>query len=363
MTRSREELTVGSFSLPRRDISPTSASTEDHDLPLGVSELMGRFSHEGPIFGSRFSSSRSAQLSLSSSILEVQRLNPPLRPQLTSTVLYPTYIPHSGYSRTGRTQLRLGGIEGRGEGETKLSSYTGHSRGETMTPYQLNYWACAIPKASPLSPDRRSSDWDPNREYQALLDYTYPLRPGQGVSAWDSSELQEDTLLQTDLQDSGIELEHLCSSTNLSGLDFSVCGPGKTRERSPLGAGHRSPDLPEFTRSLDDLASSTPLSLKNPVGLSLDSLDSSNDRGGLNHYERVGHHYQHHALTSSTSTAFIRSTSVLPRSRCVGGEVDEEFWPLPEQLEELQLLSKQVSTGFRVLWTVLIEIEENRITW
>ncbi|XP_026212399.1 centrosomal protein of 68 kDa isoform X2 [Anabas testudineus] len=329
-TRSREELNLESLSSPYRDITPASASIEDLDTTLGISELRSRFCHEGPVFGS-------PQLSLSSSIPLVQRLRPPL----TSTVLYPTYIPHSG-SRSGHSQLRLGRSERKGEGETKLSFFGGHSKGEPMTPYQSNYWACTIPKTSPPSPDRRSSHWNPNREYQALLDYTYPLRPGHSVSPWDSSNLHEDSVLQTDLQDSGIEMEHLCSSTSLSVLDFSVSGMGKPRERSPVGAGHRSHDLPGFTISSDDWASSTPLSLKNPVGLSLDSLDCSNDRGGLNRYDSVGHSHQQHALTSSTSTAFIRSTSVLPRSRCVGGEVDEEFWPLPEQLEELQLLSRQV---------------------
>ncbi|CAF91193.1 unnamed protein product, partial [Tetraodon nigroviridis] len=42
---------------------------------------------------------------------------------------------------------------------------------------QLNYRACAVPKSSPPSTDRCSEDWDPNQEYQVLLDYTYPLRP------------------------------------------------------------------------------------------------------------------------------------------------------------------------------------------
>lgn len=218
-----------------------------------------------------------------------------------------------------------------------------------MTPYQSNYWACAIPKTSPPYTDRHSSDWDPNSEYQTLLDYTYPLRPGQGVSAWDSSDLQGDSILQTDLQDSGVELEHLCSSTSLSMLDFSVSGTSKPRERSLFGESHRSCDLPGFTRSLDDLASSIPLSLKIPGGLSVDSLDCRNNRGGLNHCRSVRHQRDSHhqnALTSSTSTGFIRSTSVeFAQSRCVGEEVDEEFWPLPEQLEELQMLSRQVSTA------------------
>ncbi|XP_039996122.1 centrosomal protein of 68 kDa isoform X2 [Xiphias gladius] len=333
LTRPREELTPQSFSLTHRDISPPSASSEDLGSPLGVSDLRSRLYHEEPIFGSPFSASRSAQRNLSSSILEAQRLNPPLRPQLTSTVLNPTYTPRSEYSRPGKTERR-------GRGGTKLCSSGGHTSGDPMSPYQANYWACAIPKALPPSPDRHSASWDPNREYQDLLDYTYPLRPRQVINEWDSSALKGGSLLQTDLQDSGIELDRLCSSTSLSGLDFSLNGTGQSRETGPLGAGYRSPDLPEFTRSSDGLPSSTLLSQTDPVGL---ALDCSKDRGGLNCYKSDDdHQHQHHVLSSSSSTAFIRSTSVFPQPRCVCGEVDEEFWPLPERLEELQLLSRQV---------------------
>lgn len=343
LTRAREELTPESFSLSHSDISPPSASREDLGSPLGVSELRARLCHEEPTFGSPFPGSRSDQRSISSSILEVQRLNPPLRPRLTSTVMYPTYTPHSGFSRPGQTRLRLG--EGTGWGETKLCSSGGRSKGHPMSPYQANYWACAIPKDLPPSPDRHSAGWDPNREYQTLLDYTYPLTPGQVVSGWDRSKLQGDSLFQTDpnLQDSGIELDHLCSSTSLSGLGFTVNSTGQTRERSTLSVGHRSPDLQGFTRSSDGLPSGTLLSLTDPVDLSLDSLDCSKNRRGMNPYKSDGHHHQHCALSSSTSTAFIRSTNVLPQFRCVCGELDEEFWPLPQQLEELQLLSRQVS--------------------
>ncbi|KAF3708519.1 Centrosomal protein of 68 kDa [Channa argus] len=343
LSRAREELTVESFSRSYRDNSPLSVSSDDLYSPLGVSELSGRFCHEGPTFGSHFSSSRSPQLSLSRSILEIQTLNSPLRPHLASTVLYPTYIRHTGHSRPGRTQMRFGGTERRVGAETKLSTIGRHSKGENMTPHQWKYWACAIPKGLPPSPNRCSPDWEPDREYQGLLDYTYPLRPGEVVSAWDSSELLEDTLLSTDLQDSGIELEHLCSSTNLSGLDLTRGGRGNTAERSPLSANHCSSDPPGHTGSSDDLTSSTPLSQTNPVGLSLEGLDCSDERGvGLNNYKSVCHPHWHHAQSSSTSTPFIRSTSVLPQSRCVGGEMDEEFWRLPDQLDELQQLSKQV---------------------
>lgn len=346
LTRPREELTPESFSLSHSDASPPSALRKDLGSPLKVSELRSRLCPEEPTFGSPSPGSSSAQRGPLSSTLEVQRLNPPLRPRLTSTVLYPTYTRRSGYSRPGQTQLRLRGREGRGGGETRLCSSGGHSDGHPKSPHQENYWACAIPKALPPSPDRQSTGWDPNREYQALLDYTYPLRPGQVGCEGDCSKLQGDSLLQTDpnLQDSGIELDHLCSSTSLSGLDFSVSGTGPTRDRSTHSVGHRSPDLRGFTKSSDGLRSGALLSLSDPVGLSSDSLDCGNIRGGMNRYRFDGRHHQHQTLSSSTSTAFIRSTSVLSQSRCVCGEVDEEFWPLPEQLEELQLLARQVST-------------------
>lgn len=339
----RAELTPESFSPSLSDISVPSASREDFGSLMAVSELRTRLCHEEPTFESPVPGSALAPRSLSSSVLEVQRLNPPLRPPLTSTVLYPTYTPRSGHSRTGQTQLRRGRSEGGGEGENKLCSSGGHSKGQPVSPYQANYWACAIPKALPPSPDRRSADWDPNREYQALLDYTYPLRPGQVVTEWDSSNLQGDSQTDPNLQDSGIELDHLCSSTSLSGLGFTVSDTGQARDRSTLSVGHRSPDLQAFTESSEGLPSSTQLSQTDPVGLSLDSLDSSENRGGRKCYKRDGHHHQHHALSSSASPAFIRSTSVLPQSRRACGEVDEEFWPLPVQLEELQLLSRQVS--------------------
>ncbi|KFO72966.1 Centrosomal protein of 68 kDa, partial [Cuculus canorus] len=46
-----------------------------------------------------------------------------------------------------------------------------------MSSYQADYWACAIPDSLPPSPDRRSPHWNPNKEYEDLLDYAYPLKP------------------------------------------------------------------------------------------------------------------------------------------------------------------------------------------
>lgn len=336
LLRGREDTSPDSFRRSHTDVSSHS------DSPFRVSELRSRLYHEEPSLPSSFSGSRSTQRSFTTSILEVQRLNPPLRPRLTSTVLYPTYTPLSGKSRTNQTPLRLE----RREGESKLCSSRGRSKGRTMSPHQANYWACAIPKSLPPSPDRHSAGWDPNREYQTLLDYTYPLRPGH-VSEWKTSEHQGDSLLQTDpnLQDSGIELDHLCSPSSLPGL-----GAGLMRRTGTHGEDQSSPDL-RGSRSSDGLLSENHHSRTDPVGLSLESLDCGMNTGGNNHYTRKGHHHQLHGVSSSTSTAARRSTSVLPRSRCVCRDLDEEFWPLPDQLEELQHLSQQVSNGGTSVWS------------
>lgn len=250
--------------------------------------LSGIFS-EGPVSPWRTSSAgspplrtRSRQQSLSCSVLEVQRLHPPFRPQLTSTVLHPTYNRRSGYCRPGRAELGVGGGGGR-----------------TVSPYQANYWTCAIPTDGPPSAQPHPGSWDPNRDYQALLDYTYPLRPGTSSKAPGNTSLQSDPTLQ----DSGIELDRLCSSTSQSELNFPLGGTGGRRGL----CGHRgSADI------MGDRSSGAPRSPIEPGG-SLDSCDWA-----------------------------CSSALLLPQTRCGGGEVDEEFRPLPEQLKDMQLLSRRV---------------------
>lgn len=336
LTKPREEVIPLSLSLSLSDISLPSTSKEDLSSPLGVSELLSHH-EESTTFGTSFAMTRLAPKNLLSSNLQVHRLNLPLRPRLTSTVLYPTATPRSGFSKPNQTQVRLENRKERSWRERKLSSPGANSKEVPKSPYQANYWACAIPKALPPSPDRRSTGWDPNKEYQALLDYTYPLRPGQEVSECDSSKrLQGDSVLHTDfnLQDSGIALDHPCSSTSLSGLDTSVSATGQSKERSTLCPGQMSPDRQSSTRSADETHSL--------LSLSLDCLDCSKDREETNAFSTDGRDHRCHTLCSSTPSAFSHSASALPRSMCVCGQVDEEFRPLPEQLEELQLLSREV---------------------
>lgn len=244
----------------------------------------------------------------------------------------------------------MGGERRAGGGQTHLkkSSSVGHLKGQaysslsdmSMSPHQANYWACAIPRSLPPSPDRQSPGWDPDREYQALLDYTYPLRPGMSASERDGPS-QEDQ----GLQDSGIELDRLCSSASLSGLDLTLSGAngaGKSRRRATIKADYKASDPHWRSGSSEGLLWASPLlSLTDPVGLSLESLDCIEDRvfctaldgdGGI----RGGCRYRPWPTLCPPSTAaFLHPTGV-------NGDWDEEYRPLPDRLEELQALSKEV---------------------
>uniref|UniRef100_A0A3B5KBZ0 Centrosomal protein 68 n=1 Tax=Takifugu rubripes TaxID=31033 RepID=A0A3B5KBZ0_TAKRU len=299
------ELTLESFDRSHSDVS---SSSRDLSSPVGVSDLGTSVLHNPHTCESPFPVRTWPQQSLSSSILEVQRLNTPLRPPLTSTVLYPSYTPRSRYSGTGLT-----GVEGQ-----QKSRFSGKpSNGHLLSVHQLNYWACAIPKTSPPSPDRRSRAWDPNQEYQTLLDYTYPLRPERELVEWNSSRLQT----KSSLWDSGIEVDRLCSSNSLSAPGFSACETEQSRDRN--SEGQRSRDQQVLTDSSDGLQ----FSQTDPLGLSLRDRGSPSDG--------------HQRRSPSSCPAFIGSTSVLPRGE-EEDEDEEEFWHLPLELEELKLLSRQV---------------------
>lgn len=312
------ELTLESCSCSHSDISSSLPSRKDLRSPLGelrAGVLLKHHTHESP-----FIVRRSAQQSLSSSILEVQRLNAPLRPPLTSTVLYPSYTPRSGYSRTDLT--------GRG-GQNKSCFSDGPSKEYKSSVHQLNYRACTIPKSSPPSADRCSRDWDPNQEYQALLDYTYPLRPEEERSEWSSRAFQS----KSHLQDSGIEVDHLCSSNSLSRLSFSGSETEQNRDKSTVSGGHRSLDQQVLTNFSKGLLSRIQVCQSDPVSLCVDVHNRESMTDSCSH--------QHQPLSSCPT--FVRATSVFPWCRDAGGEVDDEFWHLPLELEELKLLSRQVS--------------------
>lgn len=198
-----------------------------------------------------------------SSVLQCDRLSTPVRPQLNSPVLHPRYTPLSSYSRTQN-----------------------NSSQHQSSQYQAEYWACAIPKDPPPILSGR----DPSRDYEALLDYAYPLR-----SAPQAADLT--------LQDSGIEMDLF--SSGLSDLNMSLCGMDYAKD---FVLGSSSPDL-----------MGTPFFSPDPV----DQPEWSKLKS---------------TMVSTISAALI----TLPWDKGIQENEDEEFRPLPGQIQQLQQLSQQV---------------------
>lgn len=106
--------------------------------------------------------------------------------------------------------------------------------GKRHLSFQAEYWACVLPDSLPPSPNRHSPLWNPNKEYEDLLDYTYPLRPGPQLPKQRESHVLADPVMQ----DSGVDLDsfsvspastlksptnvsHNCSSAEVPTLPFS----------------------------------------------------------------------------------------------------------------------------------------------
>ncbi|XP_061546039.1 centrosomal protein of 68 kDa isoform X3 [Phycodurus eques] len=317
LTRLEEDPNQLSYRFTPSDVSSYSESKEVCGSPLGIPDVGSGLQHEETLVGSTLTRSKSIQCGLSGSILEFQKKDLPVRPQLTSTVLYPTYIPRSlSYAERDQTDLK----------KQNISSLAGKSRRKTMSYYEANYWDCAIPKPLPTSTNRYTGAWDPNKEYQALLDYTYPLRPGQMDSKWDSIELQGDTLQQQDmnLKDSGIELDNLCP-TSLSGSDLNLSNTIKTKAWDRMDQKIDSTGLNSSTFGSTTVSN----------GLFLDCLDFM-DKDVVNCPQ--GKSQRNHQYAQPSSIAFIHATSVLPQSQSASRDFDKEFWSLPDHLERNVLL-------------------------
>ncbi|XP_033873484.3 centrosomal protein of 68 kDa-like isoform X1 [Acipenser ruthenus] len=237
-----------------------------------------------------------------------------------------------------------------------------HSR--EKSPYQADYWACAIPSSLPPSPNRKSPHWDPDEEYRVMLDYTYPLRPNHSCSRGqsDGDPLVSDPLLQ----DSGIELDSFCYSTNntlrsvstpcleydtavlrndsssierlFSGKDL---GPSNPEYKEPchlkLGSAHQQTG--SSRRSI------SPYSSDDHVDLSIENSNSSAwfESHSKKLVEQRTWHRKYGVFSSFASkTCFIPTTQILPLHKA--WDSDEEYLSLPLRLNELELLSQQLNT-------------------
>ncbi|XP_051507864.1 centrosomal protein of 68 kDa-like [Myxocyprinus asiaticus] len=325
------------------DVSPSYTfspplSREDLDTSMSISDLW-KWSHdEEPIFNT----SANKRSQSSPPLASVSFTAPPV-PKWISTPRNTSHSSNHTSRFTRKVNTKTGEMEKGRDSllNTESSQYLckNHPVGlKHMSPYQANYWACAIPNSMPPSPNRKSPNWDPEKEYQALLDYTYPLRPNM-ANKW--SSLESESLLRTDplVQDSGIELDHFCSSSTLSCLDLSHGGTGQGRY-SPA-SGQRSAEFQSLnlkkllhSRSSDGILSSSLYSSLDQAGLSVESLDCDWKQGV--HYRKFGIF-----STFRSVPTFISSTHILPRPDSQG-EWDEEFLRLPEQLQELKVLTQQL---------------------
>lgn len=224
---------------------------EDLCASLNLSELrLG--SHKEPDFSPLHLANKFESFSLiSSSSLDDSSLTAPFSPKWASTqrILPHSYTSQPHITRRANTEAYKQERQSLINTDHSVSNSKSYlSEPKQMSHSQTMYWACAIPSTLPPSPDRKSPNWDPDKEYQTLLDYTYPLRPNM-TNAWSLNEHR----LQTDqpFQDSGIEVDSFLSSSSLSFLEqpFSTMRHDRSGPIYNQTFGFQSPNLRKLAQS------------------------------------------------------------------------------------------------------------------
>ncbi|NXJ02915.1 CEP68 protein, partial [Psophia crepitans] len=238
-----------------------------------------------------------------------------------------------------------------------LDDRTTVERIREMSSYQADYWACAIPDSLPPSPDRRSPHWNPNKEYEDLLDYAYPLKPryklgkmpepffhDSGIGLDSFSVSPEGTLRSASIYGRGGQAqgskENGRQTFVASAERFSALGPGN---RGCLGADSYYEPLPTVKASFAKVASSHP-----PRGF---AEDVTMELGGPGPFGRPavggrscgtrGSPFPNYKGPVKNTSRLLPTTRVLPLRK--EWEGDEEFLALPPRLQELERLAQFLS--------------------
>ncbi|KAJ8248051.1 hypothetical protein GJAV_G00237680 [Gymnothorax javanicus] len=306
--------------------SSLSSSGDDLSMPLTAQDLRSWSPHEDTRVVAGFHSSALSRRCVSSPSLDV--LSPRWNSTQKSSSLEQDSSSSSHFSRGNRVEQRL-----RQSGDTSSNPGTSHALARhEKSPHRANYWACSIPSYMLPSPNRKSPSWDPDKEYESLLDYTYPLRPSH-LPAPDSTDTRQLQRTNPSLLDSGIGLDRFCSSSNLSYPDQ----PLGERRRGPRAVNQVSTAPRELLHSKNcgrRLFGSWHSSV-DQMGLSEESLLETDSKQA-----NAARLRQKHGIFASCSSAqhFIPTSKVLPARRMVWDN-DEEYHALPERLQELQVLS------------------------
>ncbi|XP_010172955.1 centrosomal protein of 68 kDa [Antrostomus carolinensis] len=227
-----------------------------------------------------------------------------------------------------------------------------------MSSYQADYWACAIPDSLPPSPNRLSPHWNPNKEYEDLLDYAYPLKPryklgkmpepffhDSGIGLDSFSFSPEGTLRSTSIYGQGGQARGSEENGHrrfvASAERFSTPGPGK---RGCSGAGSYYEPLPIAKAPFTQSTSSHP-----PRGFAKDVTRESAGLGPFGHPAADGRSWCTRGSPFlsckgqvKTTNRFLPTTQVLPLRKKKKG--DEEFLSLPPRLRELEKLAQFLSS-------------------
>ncbi|NXV82054.1 CEP68 protein, partial [Atlantisia rogersi] len=238
-----------------------------------------------------------------------------------------------------------------------LGDCTTMERIRKMSPYQADYWACAIPDSLPPSPDRHSPHWNPHKEYEDLLDYAYPLKPryklgkmtepffhDSGIGLDSFSVSPEGTLRSTSIYGRSGQAwgsgESGCQTLVASTERFSTLVPGRG---GCSGADLRYEPLPIAKASFTKRASSHP-SRGFPEDVTAESAGPGAfgrpAAGGRRGCTR-GSPFPNRNGTAKSTNTFLPTTRVLPLRK--EWEGDEEFLSLPPRLQELERLAHFLS--------------------
>ncbi|XP_056343093.1 centrosomal protein of 68 kDa isoform X3 [Oenanthe melanoleuca] len=273
-----------------------------------------------------------------------------------------TDVPSPAATAAAQDLCCRGGAEGRAlqrrEPPGPLLDYRSTvGRIREISSYQADYWACAIPDSLPPSPDRSSPHWNPNKEYEDLLDYAYPLKPRYRLGR----------MPEPFLNDSGIGLDSFSASPEgvsrststygragqawgcrenglwefvASAERFSTPRPGK---RGCSGAGTYCEPLPIAKASFARSASSHPsrgfaMDVKvESSGPSSPGCPAANGRS----WDTRGNPCPNYTGQVKSTSRFLPTTGVLPLRK--EWEGDEEFLSLPPRLQELERLAQFLS--------------------
>ncbi|NXM53008.1 CEP68 protein, partial [Illadopsis cleaveri] len=226
-----------------------------------------------------------------------------------------------------------------------------------ISSYQADYWACAIPDSLPPSPDRSSPHWNPNKEYEDLLDYAYPLKPSYRLGR----------MPEPFLHDSGIGLDSFSASPEgvsrstsfygragqargsrenglwefvASAERFSTPRPGK---RGCSGAGLYYEPSPIAKASFARSASSHPSRgfVKDVRVESCGPSSPGRPPADGRSWDTRGIPCPNYTGQVKSTSRFLPTTGVLPLRK--EWEGDEEFLSLPPRLQELERLAQFLS--------------------